>query len=119
MPKTSITKIVPKGAYGDYSVADSADIAFAAADVGNGNQFLCGPMDLVLVWNSGASAYTVTITSMADHFGRTKDITTYSIGAGEYAMFGPFTSEGWKQTDGYVYISANNVAVKFAVFQLQ
>jgi len=119
MARTTLTKTTPLGAYGDYSVANAADLTMAAADTSNLNQFVASSKDLVIAHNTGGSAYTVTVTSSEDpHYNRTGDITTYSIGAGEYAVFGPFVRPGWVQSDGYVYLQASNALVYFGVVVL-
>jgi hypothetical protein len=118
MPRTSLTKTTPRGAFGTYS-ADSADVTFTAADTVNLNQFRATGNNLVIARNTGGSAYTVTITSTPVN-GRSGDIATYSIGAGETAVFGPFlgNQNGWTQSDGYVYLQASNAAVTFAVIAI-
>ena len=119
MARTTLTKTTALGAYGDYSVANAADMTMTAADTSNDNQFVASSKDLVIAHNTGGSAYTVTITSAADPtYGREGDITTYSLGAGEYAVFGPFKRPGWVQSDGYVYLEASNASVKFGVVAL-
>lgn len=119
MARTTLTKTAALGAYGDYSVADSADLVMTAADVSNKNQFVASSRDLVIAHNTGGSAYTITVTSSDDpHYGRTGDIETYSLGAGEYAIFGAFRRPGWVQADGYVYLEASNASVKFGVVAL-
>lgn len=116
MARTTLTKTTALGAYGDYSVANSADLTMTVADVSNKNQFVASSSDLVIAHNTGGSAYTITVTSSADpHYQRTGDITTYSLGAGEYAVFGPFKRPGWVQSDGYIYLEASNALVKFGV----
>jgi hypothetical protein len=117
MPRTSLTAKAVVGGYGTYS-ADGADFTWTAADVANGNQVAATNNDLVLAYNSGATPYTVTISSVADPFNRTGDITTYSLAAGEYGVFGPFPNLGWKQSDGYLYLAASNASVRFAVIAL-
>lgn len=117
MPRTAIAAKAVVGGYGTYS-ADGADFVWTAADVANGNSVVATNNDLVLAYNSGATPYTVTIGSVADPFNRTGDITAYSLAAGEYGVFGPFPNLGWKQTDGYLYLNANNAAVKFAIIAL-
>ena len=53
MPRTDLTKTTPLGGYPTLPlVADSADVVFTAADVGNKNQFTFESGDLVLAWNS-------------------------------------------------------------------
>lgn len=116
MARTSLTKLTALGAYGSYS-ANAADLTMTAADVANGNQFTFEGKDLVIAYNSDASAHTVTISSVADPYGRTGDIS-YSLGAGEYAVFGPFEASGWLQSDGKIYLSADDASVKFGVVKL-
>jgi hypothetical protein len=118
MARTTLTKTTPLGSYPSLPIAaDGADAVFAAADVSNKNQFKLETGDILLAWNSGASPYTMTLTSIADVRKRTGDVTTYSLAAGDIAVFGPFELEGWRQTDGYFYLEASNAAVKFAIIK--
>lgn len=117
MARTLLTPKKVVGPYGTYS-AGAATLAPAAADTTNNNAFVASGNDLILAQNSGGSAYTVTITSAPDAFGRSQDIATYSLAAGEIALFGPFPQMGWMQTVGQIYLQASNAAVKFAVIQL-
>jgi len=117
MARTSLTKTTALGAYGTYS-ANAADLTMAAADVGDKNQFTFAGNDLVVAHNTAGTAQTVTISSVADPYGRTGDIDTYSIGAGEYAVFGPFEAAGWQQSDGKVYLEADSADVKLGVVKL-
>lgn len=117
MARTSLTKTTALGAYGTYSAA-AAKLTMTAADVANMNQVTFGGEDLVIAHNTGGSPYTLTITSVADPFGRTQDITTYSIPAGEYAIFGPFKAAGWLQSDGKLYLAASNASVLLGVVKL-
>lgn len=118
MARTTLVKTTAKGPYPTLPVAaNGLDVTMAAADVANKNQFLPGGNDLVLMQNSGASPYTVTITSAADAQNRTGDITTFSLEAGDIACF-LVKSNGWVQADGYVYLEASNASVKFGVVAL-
>lgn len=101
--------------------ANSLDFTFAAGDVANGNSFQCTGREVLLVLNSdGANPYTFTVTSVDDEKGRSEDITTYSLAAGEYAAvgIGLTNAKGWKQTSGLVYLACSNAAIKFAVLRL-
>ena len=122
MARTTLTKTTPLGSSSaGYAVANAADLTMTAcsgSSGSNGNQFVCGGKDLVIAHNTGGSAYTITISSVADPYGRTGDVATYSLGAGEYGVFGPFDTTGWRQTDGYIYLEATNVAVKFGIVAL-
>jgi hypothetical protein len=90
----------------------------AAADASNKNQFSSGGNDLVIVHNSGVSTRTVTINSVVDPYGRTGDITAYSLAAGDYAVFGPFKQAGWMQTTGKIHIEASHADVLIGVVAL-
>ena len=119
MARQTLTKVVPVGPYPTLQpAADSLDIAFTAADVANKEQFTPSADCLALVWNSGASPYTVTFTSVADPTTkRTGDVTTYSLAAGDHAAF-RFKKTGWMQSDGNIYIEASNAAVKWCILDL-
>lgn len=117
MPRVTHTVQVPLGAYGDYSVANAADYTYLAADVGNKEQVVLTGKELILAKN-GATPRTITISSVDDDFNRKEDVTAYAIGANEFAMFGPFLTPGWRQTDGKLYFEANSTEVEFAVIKL-
>lgn len=114
MPRTTLTKSTALGAYNHAGVA----LTMTAADVANMNQFVASGNDLLVIHNTGGSDYTFTVTSVADAYGRTKDITTETIAAGAYKVVGPLAVAGWQQTDGKIYIAASNAAVKFGIVQL-
>ena len=116
-----LTKTTPLGSYPSLPItALAAHLTMTAADASNKNSFVASGNDLVVAWNSGAvDAHTVTITSEPDPMKRTGDITAYSIAAGLMAIFGPFKAEGWKQTDGKVWLEANHAEIKFGVIALR
>lgn len=91
-------------------------MTFTAANTTDKEQYAISDGDVILVWNTSAdTAYTYTITSVADPtYGRTGDITANSIAFGTIEAL-RVGLEGWRQTDGKVYLEANNTAVKFAV----
>ncbi len=68
--------------------------------------------------NDNAGAQTVTITSEADEKNRLGDIEDYSVGIGEYAMFGPFPRDGWADSGGYLNFEASAADMYFAVIRL-
>lgn len=92
-------------------------VTFTAANPTDKEQFPLTGKEIVIARNSGASSRTITITSVA-YNGRVGDITTESIAAGAVRVFGPFNINGWKQTDGNLYLEANNAEVLFAVLTL-
>ena len=118
MARTTLTKTTARGEFGTYS-ANSADLTMTAADASNGNQFLATGKDLLIAHNTGAGARTVTVQSVADEKGRTGNIGAYSLGAGEYGVIGVFTNQqGFKQTDGYIYVDGEHAEVKLGVVAL-
>jgi hypothetical protein len=119
MGRTTLTRTTPLGPYPTLQpAADSLDLTMTAADVANGNQFVLDGTSLLLIHNSGASPYTVTLTSIADPQNRTGDITAYSLAAGDYACFKIDQVAGWRQSDGNFYLAASNAAVKFGIIRL-
>ena len=119
MPATAITVQTIKGPF-EAIAAGGADFTLAAGDVANGNKFQCTGREILIVENGGASPYTVTITSVDDEKGRAENITSYSLAAGDFAVFGVglTNSQGWKQTDGTILVNVENAAVLVAVLRL-
>jgi hypothetical protein len=116
MPRTAISAAVVTGPYPTLPIsAGAADTVLTAADVANLNSASFGAFSrmLVIAQNTGASAYTVTFSSVADQYKRTGDITAYSLDAADIAVFN-FSRDGWAQSDGHLYFAASNAAVKFA-----
>jgi hypothetical protein len=100
--------------------AGEADYTMAAADV-TGNTFQCTGREIIVISNpAGGATYTVTVTSVADEKGRTGNITSYSMAAGDYVVFGVglTNSQGWKSAAGLITLTANNAAVLIAVLRL-
>jgi len=102
MARLSITVQEPAGFWPALPLtANAEDFTWTAsgADFADGFSFTNTGRELILIRNDNAGAQTITISSVA--MGKTKrtgDITTYSIGIGEYAWFGPFKPEGWNQS---------------------
>lgn len=92
-------------------------VTFTAANPTDKEQFPLTGKEIVIARNSGASSRTITITSVA-YNGRTGNITAESIAAGAVRVFGPFDINGWRQTDGNLYLEANHAEVLFAVLTL-
>lgn len=114
---TSLTVQTLKNLYAGNPGAGTLDITFAACDAVNGNRWAAAEKDILLVLNSdGANPYTFTLSSVADKYGRTGDITTYSMAAGDYVMI-EVPSAGFRQTNGYVNVTGSNAAIKFAVLR--
>lgn len=113
----TLTKTTLQGAYGAYA-ANDADVTFQAAST-SGDVFDFKEGDILLAHNTGGSTYWIQVVSVATSFGRTKDIgdgsTSYDLGAGEIAAFGPFKANGWKDSNNQISIDVENVAIEVAV----
>lgn len=114
MPRTALTIQNAPGSY-DY---DGLDLTLAAMDVTNKNDFPATGRELVIVKNDHATlSKQVTISSVADSLGRTKDIVK-SIAVGAFAMFGPILQAGFLQADGKIYLEGDDALLKVAVIRL-
>ena len=118
MTRVTLTPTVPLGALGSAYTANAADLPMTAADASNKEQAAHSGKLLIIAHNTGAGAHTITITSVVDDLGRTGDISGYSLGAGEYAVFGPLELAGWVETDWKLHFEANHAEVKFGVVDL-
>jgi len=121
MARTTLTPKTLPGSYPSLQPpAGSLTVTEAApGTASDGVQVTLVPKKTILMArNTNAGAQTVTITSAADSMGRTGDITTYSIAAGGIAFFGPFETDGWRQSDGNLYAVASHIDVKFVALYL-
>ena len=121
MARLDLTVLDPVNGYPSLPLdANSADVAFTAAGASfaDGAAFPYTGRELLLVRNANAGAQTVTISSVPDSHQRTGDITAYSLAAGEIAAFFLHRTEGWRQSDGKLYIAASAADVEFAVIRL-
>lgn len=114
MARQTLTKTTAPGAYAGTSTA----VTMTAAIVADMEQFTLTGRELLIIHNTDAGAQTWTATSVDDRYGRVEHITTESIAAGAIRVFGPIPLEGWKQTDGYFYLNASHINVKFGVIVL-
>jgi hypothetical protein len=108
------------GAYPTLPIgANTRDLQMQAGDASLGNYTpLVAGKTLVIFHNTGVGARTVTFTSQADTpYNRTGDISAYSIGAGEHALFGPFAVIGWSDA-GNLDIDVSHAEVMIAVITL-
>lgn len=119
MARQAHTPFTPLGTKTNVYTAGAADITMKAAISADKEQASHNGKVLIIAHNTdGANPYTVTFSSVVDDLGRTGDITAYSLAAGDYCVFGPFSTEGWRQSDGKLYFEASNAAIKFAVVAL-
>jgi len=113
MATTLLPSVEAPGCYGDALTV----LPMTVCDFVNGNHFVCTGKDLVICWNSTAGADTVTITSVANKWGRTGTLTAVAIAASSFAIFGPMNVAGWSN-GGIIEITAGSVDVFFAIVNL-
>lgn len=114
MPRQELTVTAAAGPW----AAVGAEFAWQAEDGTNHSQFTSTGKELLLAYNASVdTAYTVTVSSVADEMGRTADVSE-EIPFGEMRAFGPFERAGWMQEDGKVYCASTNADLKFAVIRL-
>ena len=92
-------------------------ITWTAADPYNYDQFLSTGRELLLVRNDSGDTQTITVSSVADQFGRTGDATK-AVADGAYAVFQMFPTHGWQQSSGYVYVDGADTDVYLAVIRV-
>jgi hypothetical protein len=113
MARTALT--VTQLKQDNYAV-QAGDLAIPfASDAVNGNKFVASGQEIIIAQNTDASAHTFTVASVADHLGRTQDITAYSVPANSSVAIQMSALEGWKQSDGNVYLNSSDATLKFAV----
>ena len=93
-------------------------ITLTAATPASDEEVVLTGTEMILAQNTDSGAQTVTVTSVNDPFGRTKDIAAVSMAASEFRIFGPFNTTGWAQTNGKLNFEASDALVKFVVFKL-
>ena len=116
--RTNINATTPAAILSGAPSANALDVSFTAIDNANGNKTAHNGQLMLIFYNSDVSSGTFTITTVADSLGRTGDITTYSLGAGEYAIVGPIPTQGYAQTDGYLYYTGSAATMKVLPVQL-
>lgn len=100
MAATTISETEVAGPYVAESGTQMTTLSWSAGDASNGNKIVMGTgRCLLLVQNTGVGAGTVTVTSSKDPYGRTANITAFSVDAAGFAAR-VFESVGWEQTLG-------------------
>ena len=88
-------------------------LTFAAGDATNGNDVSVAQDVLLIFNNTDASPQTVTIYSGVDPYGRSAEITDFSIPAGGFVAR-RFSAVGWENTLGGASLQflVDNVAIE-------
>ncbi|MCS6290344.1 MAG: hypothetical protein H8K10_15420 [Nitrospira sp.] len=118
--RTSVTSsvVAPKGPYPGTVAANDLDVVPFTLDNTNGNVWVGTGRDLLVIQNPTAGAITVTLTSSADDKNRKADITTYSLGVGEFMSFWYGNLVGWDQGGGQVYLDCSATGLKGLIFRI-
>jgi hypothetical protein len=94
-----------------------ATLGWTVADTVLNNQFLSTGREILLVRSDSADTHTVTVTSVADKYGRTGD-TSKALVAGTYAVFQQFPTHGWQASDGYIVVSTDTDLIYYSVIRV-
>ena len=126
--RTAISPITPMGPWsgpqagsatswpiGAQPNAQALDFLFAAMDNAAGNCIVMNGPLLLLFTDSGANTMTISSVAQGDNLARTGDITAYAVGTGLFSAI-YVRPEGFRQTNGYLYLTASAAAVKVAAF---
>jgi len=100
--------------------AGAADFTFAAGTPTDGDTFVCTGREILIVNNTDVATKYITVVSVDDETNRSENITTYSLAAGDFAVFGVglTNSKGWKSSAGTIRITVEDADVKVAVLRL-
>lgn len=100
-------------------------VTWDAGDASNNNDVVLTGREIVLVRNtSTGNARTVTVPSVACPHGRTGDITAESLAlSADFAnqivhVLPLFKTDGWRQSDGKLYINPSHAELVIAVLRL-
>jgi hypothetical protein len=126
--RTPINPITPMGPYSGPQAGSATswpiaaqpnalalDFLFSAMDNANGNCIVMNGPLLLLFTDSGANTMTISSVALGDNLSRTNDITAYAVGTGLFSAI-YVRPEGFRQTNGYLYLTASAAAVKVAAF---
>jgi hypothetical protein len=113
MARTTLNPAAAPGPFG----ALAALLALATCDAVNGNQFKSTGREVLLAYNPASSPPAVVTVQSRALNGRTGSAVA-TIAAGAYAVFQMFPTDGWMQSDGYIYVDSSDAAVKLAVVKL-
>jgi hypothetical protein len=117
MARKQIPIISPLGPYPGTVAANALDFVYTTADNVNFDQFAFTGRELIIVRNTTGGALTVTFESVADPQGRTSDITTYSVGAAEQAVFWVGNLVGWNNA-GQFFMRSSAATMDYAVIRI-
>ncbi len=105
------TVIAATSTPGQYSTTGQA-LTKTAADTTNNNHIVATSNVLLIAYNAGVGAATITITSEPDPtFGRSGDVSAQSLAADEIRVF-RLTTTGWADSSGNIVITCSSTDIK-------
>jgi hypothetical protein len=116
MARTAMTVDTRPAGYSITPVALAAEHSF---DQANGMTLAINGQTGLSIRNPTAGAITVTIHSTADPYGRSQDITAYSIPAGGVAIFQEFPTAGWGDPNNSNLLSIDASATGLVYLAIQ
>ena len=118
MARVTVTPNTILGPHPSSPSAGAFAITMNACDATSGNQFtMAGNEILVFINTAGSDTAGFTLTSRGDSLNRTGNLTG-TIASASYAAYYAGDLEGWRQTDGYFYLTGSTTSLKFAVLRL-
>lgn len=116
MTRVALTPVVLARAF---DAVPCTALVWTAADISDFNRFRLSGQELLLIRNVHATiTYTYTLHTVADPFGRAQDMTAHSLVAGAIHALAKLPLTGFRQSDGYVWISGNNANIQFCVLDM-
>jgi hypothetical protein len=90
----------------------------AACDAVNGNSYIYTGQEILMVYNSGGSGYTYTVTPATDAYGaQNTTLSAVAIAAGAFDFVQMSNPQGWITSGNLINLTCSNAAVKFAVLR--
>ena len=119
MARVALTPVVAKGPFPGALSAGDLKLTETAGDASVFNSWVPNGREILVAHNTDSGGHHITLHSVADAQGRTGDITSYALGAGEVHVFSFFGSLlGWLQNDGSIYVDVDDATVKLAVLRV-
>ena len=119
---TLLTVVVTK--QNNYAVvAGDLNVTPVAMDATNGNSFVATGKETLLFMNTDTATHTITITSVADAYGRfDTSLTTYTVpvasgGTSGLSVVEMSQLQGWQGSGSLVTMTTSSALVKIAVLR--
>jgi hypothetical protein len=117
MAQTALTPVQLK--LNNYAVvAGDLLVTPVVMDAVNGNSFPATGNEVLFFYNPDSSPHTITITSVADPYGRTDaSLTAYSIPATSFIFIEMKQLQGWLESGSLIFLATSSALVKVSVLR--